>query len=323
MTPRQLRYFLEIARSGSLSLASRVLRIAQPALSQHVTALESELGVALFERHAKGVNLTADGKRLQQRAASILDQLDSLKADVLGPAGAPRGPVRLCLARSLAPALAPRLMRRMEAAYPEIRLLLSSGLSSDIRTALETRQIDLALMPNAFELPGLHCQPVYEEGFSLFGLESLFARPGKTIAFSAIGSRPLVAPDRDHDLRRLIERTAVDLNCPLNVKYEINDPELNFALVRDGAAFAILPDSTAQELMRGSPAIGERRLVKPGITRVQSIVRLADGVPGSAATVTEQMLQDVLRDRVASGALRGNLPASNAQVSRKTYNQRR
>ncbi|MOA58883.1 HTH-type transcriptional regulator GltC [compost metagenome] len=65
MTPRQLRYFLEIARSGSLSLASAALRIAQPALSQHVAALEAELGVALFERHAKGVTLAAAGKRLQ------------------------------------------------------------------------------------------------------------------------------------------------------------------------------------------------------------------------------------------------------------------
>lgn len=90
-------------------------------------------------------------------------------------------------------------------------------------------------------VPGLYCNPVYEKRFSLFGLESMFDRPGKTIAFSAIGSRPLVAPDRDHDLRRLVERTAVDLGCPLNVKYEINDPALNFALVRDGVAFAILP----------------------------------------------------------------------------------
>ncbi|MCP2514750.1 LysR family transcriptional regulator [Achromobacter mucicolens] len=317
MTPRQLRYFLEIARSGSLSLASGALRIAQPALSQHVAVLEAELGVALFERHAKGVTLTAEGKRLQQRAASILDQLESLKTDVLGAAESPRGPVRVCLARSLAQAVAAPLIRHVEQEYPDIRLLLSSALSSQVRAALQTRQLDVALMPNAFELPGLYCKPVYEEGFSLFGLEALFDRPGKTIAFSAIGSRPLVAPDRDHDLRRLVERTAVDLDCPLNVKYEINDPELNFALVRGGVAFAILPDSAGLELGLAAQAMGERRLVRPPITRTQSIVRVAQSAAGSAVLAVEQALEVVLRTLVQRGVLRGKF------IYEKTYIKRR
>ncbi|NMK46354.1 LysR substrate-binding domain-containing protein [Achromobacter sp. Bel] len=317
MTPRQLRYFLEIARSGSLSLASSALRIAQPALSQHVAVLESELGVALFERHAKGVTLTAEGKRLQQRAASILDQLDSLKADVLGSTGKPRGPVRVCLARSLAQVVAAPLIRYVEQEYPDIRLLLSSALSSQVRAALETRQLDVALMPNAFELPGLSCKPVYEEGFSLFGLESMFERPGKTIAFAEIGSRPLVAPDRDHDLRRLVERTAVDLGCPLNVKYEINDPELNFALVRDGVAFAILPDSVGLELGLGTNTVGARRLLRPPIRRMQSIVRVAENAPGNAVLAVELALQNVLHTLVEDKVLRGT------RIYEKTYTKRR
>ncbi|KGD86749.1 LysR family transcriptional regulator [Achromobacter sp. RTa] len=310
MTPRQLRYFLEIARNGSLSLASQALRVAQPALSQHVAALETELGVPLFERHPKGVSLTADGRRLQQRATSILEQLDRLKADVLDPAGKPRGTVRLCLARSLAQVLAAALYRHIEREYPDLRLLLSSALSSEMRTALESRQVDIALMPNAFELPGLRIRPVYEEGFSLFGHEKRFDKPGKTIAFSAIGSRPLVAPDRDHDLRRLIERTAVDLNCPLNVKYEINDPELSFALVRDGLAFAVLPDSAGPELARGNAPMGARRLVRPAITRTQSIVRAADSPPGGAVAAVELAIETVLRDMVEAGILRGVLLAA-------------
>lgn len=317
MTPRQLRYFLEIARSGSLSLASSTLRIAQPALSQHVAVLENELGVTLFERHAKGVTLTAEGKRLQQRAASILDQLESLRADVLGSTGKPRGPVRVCLARSLAQVVAAPLIRYVEREYPDIRLLLSSALSSQVRAALETRQLDVALMPNAFELPGLYCKPVYEEGFSLFGLESMFDRRGKTIAFSEIGSRPLVAPDRDHDLRRLVERTAVDLDCPLNVKYEINDPELNFALVREGVAFAILPDSAGRELGLGTHTVGARRLLRPPIKRMQAIVRVADNAPGSAVLAVELALQAVLRSLVEHKVLRGTL------VYEKTYTKRR
>lgn len=225
--------------------------------------------------------------------------------------------MRVCLARSLAQVVAAPLIRQVEQEYPEVRLLLSSALSSQVRAALETRQLDLALMPNAFELPGLYCNPVYEEGFSLFGLESMFDRPGKTIAFSAIGSRPLVAPDRDHDLRRLVERTAVDLGCPLNVKYEINDPALNFALVRDGVAFAILPDSVGLELGAGAEAVGERQLLRPSLKRMQSIVRAAEDTPGSAVLAVEEALMAVLRTLVDSKVLRGSL------IYKKTYAKHR
>ena len=116
---------------------------------------------------------------------------------------------------------------------------------------------------------------------------------------------------------RLIERTAVDLDCPLNVKYEINDPELNFALVRDGVAFAILPDSAGLELELGTQAMGKRRLVRPPITRMQSIVRVAESSPGSAVLAAEQAVEAVLRTLVTNKVLRGTL------VYEKTYIKRR
>src|SRR5690606_26438282 len=119
--------------------------------------------------------------------------------------------------------------------------------------------------------------------------------------------RPLAAPDRDHDLRRLIERTALDRGATLNVKYEINDPVLNFALVRDGMAFAILPDSAGWELMRGNPEMGVRRIVSPVLSRTQSIVRMAESEPGRAVLAVEQSIDIVLRHLIKEKLLRGRL----------------
>ncbi|MGE4337626.1 MAG: LysR family transcriptional regulator [Pigmentiphaga sp.] len=72
MTPRQLKYFVAIARCGSIATAASHLHIAQPSLSQHLAALEEELGVAVFERHARGVTLTVEGQRLLERATSLV-----------------------------------------------------------------------------------------------------------------------------------------------------------------------------------------------------------------------------------------------------------
>ena len=66
MTLSQLRYFLAAAQAGSLSRAAGQIRVAQPALSQQVAALESEFGQALFLRHPRGVTLTEAGRRLRE-----------------------------------------------------------------------------------------------------------------------------------------------------------------------------------------------------------------------------------------------------------------
>jgi len=69
----QLRYFVTVAEEGQMTRAAAKLQIAQPALSQAVARLESELDIQLFERHARGVTLTADGERFYAKARLALD----------------------------------------------------------------------------------------------------------------------------------------------------------------------------------------------------------------------------------------------------------
>lgn len=308
MTPRQLRYFVAISETGSISTASASLRIAQPALSQHIAALEAEFGVPLLERHARGVSLTAEGRRLHERAASILEQLDGLREEVVAPHGSPRGTVRLCLAASMAQLIAGPLYRYIETHFPEIDLLLSCAMSNEVRVVVETRQMELALMPNAFELPTVHSRPIYEESFSLFGPSDAFAEGETTIRFADIGTRPLVAPSRDHDLRKVMERTALGLNCPLNVRYEINDHEMCFALVQEGLACSIMPETSATGRLRpDKPPVTKLRIVEPELKRVQSIVRVPARRFSAATEAVEQALEHVVRELSRQQLLPGAL----------------
>lgn len=313
MTPRQLRYFVEIARTGSMTTAARTLRIAQPALSQHVALIEAELGTAVFVRQARGVQLTADGRRLLARATSLLQQFDNLRHDITAPPERPRGPVRLCIAGALATVLVAPLFRLVERALPDVRLVLSTAMSFEVRTRLEARQVELALMPNAFELPNLLATPLYEETFHLFGLARLFGEEDGPIRFADIGTRPLVAADRDHDLRRIIERTALALNCPLNVRYELNSPELSLALIRDGLAFAVMPPSAGgAACVPGPQAIRARMIVEPCLTRVQSVVSVADQPLSAAALAVQGALRAVVAQLVDEGLLQGRLLGEDA-----------
>ncbi|MBH1963768.1 MAG: LysR family transcriptional regulator [Comamonadaceae bacterium] len=305
MNPRQLKYFVEIARAGSITTAANALHIAQPALSHHVAAMEEELGVSLFKRHARGVQLTVQGQLLLDRATAILRQLDRLPDDVREANGPPRGLVSLCIVSSVALILAMPLLRLITERFPEIHLQLSMGMSREAQSMVEARRVELALLPTAFELPRLKATPLFEERFCLFGHRSLFTDNASTIAFREIAHRPLVMPDRDQDLRKQIERTALAQNCAINVRYELNNSELLRAAVREGLAFAIMPRNAFPVI--DLQDIAMREITDPVLERTQSIVSLEDHPLTPAGEAVREVLIELVSTFIGNGTLKAKL----------------
>jgi len=102
---RQLRYFTQIVESGSLSKASRQLFIAQPALSQQISKLESEVGKPLFSRSSKGVVPTENGLALYHHARFMLRQLEQALSIARKDSGAVQGMVSVGLPATTVSAL--------------------------------------------------------------------------------------------------------------------------------------------------------------------------------------------------------------------------
>ncbi|WP_028600784.1 LysR family transcriptional regulator [Ottowia thiooxydans] len=305
MNPRQLKYFVEIARTGSMTTAASALHIAQPALSHHVAMMEKELGVSLFKRHARGVQLTVQGQLLFDRATTILRQLDRLPDDVREANGSPRGVVSLCIVSSVALVVAMPLLQLTTERFPGIQLQLSMGMSREAQSMVETRRVDLALLPTAFELTRLKATPVFEERFCLFGHRRLFNGKSTTIAFREIADRPLVMPDRDQDLRKQIERTALAQNCAINVRYELNNSELLRAAVREGLAFSIMPRNAFP--LADLKDIALREITDPVLARTQSIVSLEDHPLSPAGEAVRQILLELISTLTMNGTLKAKL----------------
>lgn len=306
MTPRQLKYFLEIARTGSMTIAASALHIAQPALSHHIAAMEEELGVPLLERHARGVRLTIEGQRLLDRAAAILRQLERLPDDVRDAASQARGTVRLCVVSSVAPVLTAPLFRLVNERLPDVRLQLSTGLSRDAQALVEARRVDLALLPTAHELPRLEVVPAFEEHFCIFGPKKALKGKGP-VPFRAIATLPLVAPDRDHDLRKLIERTAVAQNISLDVRYELNSSELLCKVVHDGLACAVMPRNAFTDPEAAGLAV--RDIVEPELTRTQSLTWMVEHALTPAGEAVRKLLLELIAAMIEDGRLKARLLA--------------
>jgi LysR family transcriptional regulator, nitrogen assimilation regulatory protein len=310
MTLRQLRYFVEIARRGSFSQAALRLSIAQPALSQNVSTLESTLGVKLFERHAKGISLTPEGINIYERAVKILDDCDKLQNSFSTDADLLTGRVNLCIAGSLASVVVAPLMAEVALRYPMIELRVTDGLSSEVRSQVEAGNLHLAMMPGAVDLQGIHQQPLLEEHFMVFGAQALMAGVPDEMPFADIAQLPLATTDRAHDLRKVIERAAQARDLPLNIVFEINSPAMLIAVVKAGLAYAILPQSACVEAVAAQSVAG-RRIAGADVCRIQSIVWPNDRPLARSAAAVKGAIVSVVHDLIARGQLHGRLLGTN------------
>src|SRR5665213_2743952 len=141
--PTYLRTFLAIYRSGSVTQAARSLHLTQPAISQHLKALETQVGRPLFVRHSRGVRATPAAHDLAQSVAPHVDALDAVLEGMRAGPEVPAGPVHLggpvdFLATRIIPALAPLVERGA-------RLLVHPGLASELLDMLAAGELDLLL----------------------------------------------------------------------------------------------------------------------------------------------------------------------------------
>ncbi|HKS61875.1 MAG TPA: LysR family transcriptional regulator [Xanthobacteraceae bacterium] len=142
---RSLELFYWAAELNSFSRAAERANTTQPSVSQRIAALEAELGVKLFERNARSVSLTPQGRKLVQYAERFLRLRDEMMADV-GAAAAMTGIVRLGVSETIAQTWLSRFMERAHAVYPNIVIDLTVDVSPVMRDLLAHGNLDLAFM---------------------------------------------------------------------------------------------------------------------------------------------------------------------------------
>ena len=311
-TLRQLRYFVVIARERSLSRAATQLGVAQPALSQNMRALEEDIGAPLFQRHARGMALTAEGQRLVGEARRLLGEVAELPTRVTGHAAEPAGRVRLALAGSLSGVLVAPLIAAVRARFPAVELTLTDGMSSDTRRQLESGQLDLALIPGADGLFGMDVLPLFEEHFMLFGAAADMQDMPRRVTLAQALAHPLAAPDRAHDLRQCIDRAAASRQLAANVCYELNSPPMLVGVVKAALAHAVLPLGPCLDAL-ASGEIAGRPVAARELHRVQSLVWPRDGAPAPAVTAVRHTLAQLVAQALRGGRLHGRLLRSSHQ----------
>lgn len=154
MDMRRLRYFVTIAEERQITRAANLLNMAQPPLSQQLKLLEDELGVVLFERSRRRMELTPAGQALYQRAKKLISDMDDIKQEVKEVGAGLRGSVAVGAVASCIPFLAPA-MKKLQQAHPQITFRLFEDDTQQLNELLAERVIDLGIvrLPVLTDLP--------------------------------------------------------------------------------------------------------------------------------------------------------------------------
>lgn len=196
---RRLRYFLAIAESGSVSAAARLLNIAQPALSYHLSELERLTGHTLFDRSREGVTLTGAGRLLRGHAQEIVASVDAAERSLeslLRRDALPAGRMRVAIISSLAAGLTPLLVESTARVLPAVTLRIIEAGTRDIMRKLKRGEVDMAIYLTGG--PGSSEQPIARERLYYVG-----PRGGGegAITLAALARAPLVLPAAGNPLR--------------------------------------------------------------------------------------------------------------------------
>lgn len=240
---RQLQTFVQVAELGSFTRAANVLRIAQPALSRQVRALEVELRQPLFDRNGRGVTLTPAGQRLLAHGRGILQQVERAKQDLEEQRGAATGLLSLGLPPSVGRTLTAPLVEMFREQFPRATLTMVEGLSTYTLEWLAQGRIDCAVVYNAAPAPAFELLPVLEE--KLFLVSARNGSPGgrlvgKPVTAADVARHELVIPSRPHAIRMRLEAALAEASLKPRVGLEIESVPAILDLVQRHPLHAVL-----------------------------------------------------------------------------------
>ena len=146
MELRVLRYFLAVAREGSVTGAANFLHVTQPTLSRQIRDLEEELGQKLFTRGSHNMTLTAEGMILRKRAEEIISMVDKTEAEFNSMENVIGGDIYIGGGETEAIRLVAEIAQDIRKDYPSIHYHLYSGNSEDVTERLDKGLLDFGIL---------------------------------------------------------------------------------------------------------------------------------------------------------------------------------
>jgi LysR family nitrogen assimilation transcriptional regulator len=249
MNLQRLGYFMAVVNAGSVSRASVILDVSQPALSRQLALLEEEVGHRLVTRNGRGVEPTDAGQALMLHARELFDGVARARADMRERHLSPRGRLTIGLPPRVAHTITSDLVQSFREQFPDAAIRISEGFSASLREWLIADRLDMAILFDPPHSPQLMVETLLREDLVLISAQPL---PEK-IKLAEVVQYDLIMPSGQHALRQLLEQEAQPRGLSLRVVAEVDSVQTVSPLVARGVASTVLPVSALKSWCAKTP----------------------------------------------------------------------
>jgi DNA-binding transcriptional LysR family regulator len=285
MDVRHLRTLIAIANSGSFAAAGEEVGLTQSAVSQQVKAMETEFGVALFNRAARPPSLTGQGRTLVEQARRIVALCDEaagmLKGDRLS------GILYLGVIRGSLMGALPEALSQMRTRYPGLKLRVATGDLIDLVSDVQSGKLDAAMIPDASPFDaGLRWQPFTVEPFLVIAPAGAAGKTDRDLLESA----PYIQFSRNVRTGLLIEAELQRRGITVATEMEIDSFSAVVLMVKQGLGCSIVPRQAISYLPEGSV-----RALPFGTPPVSRTIGMVESTASLKASLVAALLAELRR----------------------------
>lgn len=260
-----LKAIIKIAEKKSVTAAAIDMNISQPALSRKLNDAERLLGVPLFERNGRGVELTGLGQVFCEHAINIIGQYDCIQNSIGELSGQLIGSVQVVFPDGVGKVLFIPLVHRMAEKHPLVKLSLQAALPDMVPYHLNSGKADMGITANTSPNLVYHGMPLFKETLHLVGPVDSFLQNRTSITLSDASKLPLLLPMIE-GTRKLFNEAFDSIGAKPNVVFEIDSASTMIDLVKDKKGYAILSYAMVHQLIE-KKEVSSAVIVDPSVER--------------------------------------------------------
>jgi DNA-binding transcriptional LysR family regulator len=306
ITIRQIQAFLQVASLGSFTRAAEKLHTMQPALSQQVRDLEAELGIRLFDRTTRRVELTEGGAEFRNIAAKIIEDLEAAARNAHDLVERKRGRVVVAAPPLLAAAVVPKAIVDFREQYPGLTVRLIDARSDQIVELVRSGQVDCGIGTFHAGEEGITSALLGRDNLMVFCSSAHPLAKRRAVSWQELDSLPLVTLTRDSGIRLLVEVGYEAAQIKLAPAYEVSLISTALAMVDAGLGIAVFPTYA----WAGARALSISAVpLEPAITRdITFITRTGRTIAPATSAFARFLRQSTKPSTHGTNAIRGAGP---------------
>jgi len=203
MNISRLRTYLKVASTGSFTRAAQELFVTQPTVTHHIQSLEEELGYQLIVRSSAHIRLTAEGKRLVQKANELFQIIDEIKGTAAEQEKGISGTLNIAASSVMGAHFLPKALNAIISEYPNVDIRLHFGTAYSIATWVQNAFVDMGFAPRSPGFEKLRFTPLLVEPCVLAISSSRYAMWNSELDREDFTNQPLILREKGtkaHDI---------------------------------------------------------------------------------------------------------------------------